>query len=85
MGFSVNKVGSRDSRPRPIRLARVLKSRPTLCISLRVMPMDTNRYEYGISPTKEAKKKVLYGTPTTLDVILRNQLGHSGVILKNRK
>jgi len=40
---------------------------------------------YGIKPTTEAVRKMLYGTPTIAELRFRNQLGTKGVILRNIK
>ena len=58
---------------------------PRDCTSSIVAPACTNRYVQGRIPTIEAVRKVMYGTPTSELDMFKNQLGTSGVTLKNTK
>jgi hypothetical protein len=84
--FFLKNVGSRTRKPIPKSIAMVLTSiPPTLCKSLSISPVLTCITFIGIRPRKVAKANFDSGTFKRGLEILMNQLGKSGVTLRNNR
>ena len=82
----MKNVGSRTRKPIPKSIATVFRSiPPTLCRSLSIRPVLTCITFIGIRPRKVARANLDSGTFKRGLEMLMNQLGRSGVTLRNNR
>lgn len=82
----MKNVGSRTRNPIPKSIAMVLRSiPPTLWRSLSIRPVLTCITFIGIRPMRVAKANFESGTLKIGLEMLMNQLGRSGVTLRNNR